>query len=187
VTIWLQGLILYVFNNVFYDIGNPTNCLMQNPPGFSAGVGAATSHIYNNTFESPCHIHFNAANSTTPSWSGPVYFGNNHLVGYSSLAGGIDCRAAVDCYLHDEGGNILQSKAKAESEGYTSRNSYAPVSSDGVTIGRGLNLSGMCRPAPALCGTTSLGAIDAPGNAVAYPAIPLVSRSSNGPWNVGAY
>ena len=187
VTVWLQASILYVFNNVFYDIGNPINCLMQNPPGFRAGAGVATSYIYNNTFESPCHLNFNAANSTTPSWSGSVYFGNNHLVGYSSVAAGIGCRSAASCYLNDQGGNVLQSKAKAAAEGYATANGYAPASGSAATIGRALNLSAMCPSVPALCSTTSFGAIDRPDRVVIYPAIPVLSRPSDHPWNVGAF
>ncbi|MBW5438028.1 hypothetical protein FXB41_25700 [Bradyrhizobium canariense] len=185
VTIWLQGSVLYVFNNVFSDIDNPMNCLMQNPPGFSAGVGSATSHVYNNTFESPCHIHFNGANSTTPSWSGPVHFANNHLVGYSSLSAGVDCRAAARCDFHDEGGNILQTKSQADFEGYTTAGSYLAVA--GSTIGRGLNLSLVCQSAPALCGTTTLGVLDGSEKVVAHPANPVRSRPTVGPWNAGAY
>jgi hypothetical protein len=187
VTIWLQASTLYNFNNIFYDIDNPTNCLMQNPPGFKAGSGVATSHIYNNTFESPCLLRFNAANSTTPSWSGPVYFANNHFVGFSNLADGTACYAAAGCYIHDKGGNIFQSKAKAYAEGYTSTNSYAPTSANSATIGSGLNLLAMCKSAPALCSATSLGVTDGPGNTAAYPKIPVLSRSTSGSWNVGAY
>jgi hypothetical protein len=187
VTIWLQASTLYNFNNIFYDIGNPTNCLMQNPEGFRAGSGAATSHIYNNTFEGPCYIRFSAANSTTPSWSGPVYFANNHFIGFSILPGATDCRAATGCYIHDQGGNIFQSKANANAQGYTSVNNYAPTSAHGATIGSGLNLLTMCESVPALCSATSLGVTDGPGNSVAYPAIPILSRPASGSWNVGAY
>lgn len=187
VTIWLQAPLLYVFNNIFYDIGNPTNCLMQNPAGFSAGVGSATSYVYNNTFEWPCHIHFYGANATTPSWSGPVYFGNNHLIGYSSVDAGVGCRSAKNCYLHDQGGNILQSKSKAESEGYTSTSSDTAASGRTATAGRGLNLSAMCVSIPALCSTTSLGVINGAGQSIVYPAIPIRSRPGRGPWNAGAY
>jgi len=187
VTIWLQASTLYNFNNIFYDIGNPTNCLMQNPPGFKAGSGTAISHIYNNTFESPCNLRFNAANSTTPSWSGPVYFANNHFVGFSNLTDATGCYAAAGCYVHDKGSNIFQSRAKANAEGYTSTNNYAPTSANGATIGSGLNLLVMCESAPALCSATSLGVADGPGNTVAYPAIPILSRSASGSWNVGAY
>ena len=187
VTIWLQASVLYNFNNVFYDIGNPTNCLMQSPPGFKAGVGAASSHIYNNTFESPCHLRFSAANNTTPSWSGPVYFANNHFIGFSDLATTTDCRASARCDVHDEGNNLFQSKPQANAGGYTPPNNYAPRSTNGATVGSGLNLSAMCGSASALCSTTSLGVTDGPGNTVTYPAIPILSRSASGSWNVGAY
>jgi hypothetical protein len=187
VTIWLQASTLYNFNNIFYDIGNPINCLMQNPPGFHAGLGAATSYIYNNTFELPCHLRFNAANSTTPVWSGPVYLANNHFIGSSSLVGTTDCRASARCYIHDNGGNIFQNKAKANAEGYTPTNNYAPTSANGATTRAGVNLSGMCDPLLALCSATSLGVTDGPANTVAYPAIPVLPRSSSGSWNVGAY
>jgi len=187
VTIWLQGHVLYNFNNVFYDIGNPTNCLMQNPPGFRAGTGSATSHIYNNTFVSPCNLRFSAANNTTPSWSGSVYFANNHFIGFSSLPASTDCRASTSCEIHDKGNNLFQNKPKANAEGYSPASAYAPTSTNGGTVGGGLNLFAMCETIPALCSTTSLGVTDGAENTVAYPAIPILPRSSSDSWNVGAY
>lgn len=186
VTIWLQATVLYVFNNVFYDVGNPTNCLMQNPVGLSAGTGAATSYVYNNTFEWPCHIHFYGANATTPSWSGPVYFANNNLVGYSSVAAVVGCRAAKNCYLHDQGGNVHQSRSQAKHD-YTSADDYTAASKRAPTVNQGLNLSAMCGSIAALCSTTSLGVIDDDARSIVYPAIPIRSRPRQGPWDAGAY
>jgi hypothetical protein len=187
VTIWLQASTLYNFNNVFYDIGNPTNCLMQNPPGFSSGTGTAISYIYNNTFETPCNLRFNAANNTTPSWSGPVYFANNHFIGWSNLEGIIDCYRTPGCSVHDDGGEVFQSIAQATAQGYTPTNGFAPGSSYGATIGAGLNLSSLCHSIPVLCSTTSLAVADGPENTIIYPAIPVHSRPARGPWNAGAH
>jgi hypothetical protein len=187
VTVWLSASVLYNFNNVFYDIGNPTNCLMQNPAGFSAGLGAATSHIYNNTFESPCNIRFGAVNDTTRSWSGPAYFANNHFIGVGSLASATDCNGTTRCSVRDKGGEVFQAKFRANEQGYIPKNNYAPASADGATIGAGVNLSSLCSSVPAVCSSTSWGVTDGPGNTVVYPAIPIISRPANGPWNAGAY
>jgi hypothetical protein len=187
VTIWINGSTIYNFNNVFYDIGNSTNCLMQNPSGSTAGPGAAVSHIYNNTFESPCHIRFNAANGSTRSWSGPVYFANNHFIGISNIASSTDCSRTPGCSIYDKGGQVFQNKAQVNAQGYTHGNNYAPTSANGATVGAGINLFAECGAARALCYATSSGVVEGPGHTVISPAIPVRSRNEVGPWNAGAY
>jgi hypothetical protein len=188
VTVWLSASILYNFNNIFYDIGNPTNCLMQSPPGFPPPeVGAATSHIYNNTFQSPCNIRFNAVNNQTRAWSGTAYFANNHFIGFASVAGATDCNRTPRCFLRDKGGEVFQSKAMANAQGYVPKNNYAPASADSATIAAGINLSSLCTSVPAVCNSTSAGVADGQGNTVIYPAIPINSRPVSSRWNAGAY
>ena len=55
VNVWLNvSSTQYIYNNIFYDIGNPQGCLkLNNQQGNSS---RNTTNIWNNTFDAPCTI-----------------------------------------------------------------------------------------------------------------------------------
>ena len=197
VTFWSQATVFYEFNNIFYDIQNAGNCLMQNPPGFSSGSGTGTAYIFNNTLDAPCTARFNAANSTTPSWSGPVNFQNNHFIGYSpqAIASTTDCGSVSGCTIQDNGNEVWQTESAANNQGYTPGNNYAPALSGGATLGAGANITSQCNALPdasskSACESGMTGvSYDAVNHAVIVPGIAAVTRPPSSPpnWDAGAY
>lgn len=150
----------YVYNNVIM-LGSQQvsdNCFMI----AQAAVGGAanTVNFFNNTFDN-CVVQTNG-NSFSPPFNGTLNFENNQFIGYpaqnlasvlqNGSGGGAGGATAVDL-----GGQVYQTEAKANSQGYTPSNYYAPTSGSGSTVGGGSNLTSFCGTASALCSDTTLG------------------------------
>jgi hypothetical protein len=189
---------VYVFNNVFYDNMNsglgvlPGGCIRFNSVSNSAS--SQTAYIANNTFgDTSCDLKFEVANSPLTPWNGTGYFQNNHLIGYTNLAGVYICNTEQTCKITDNGNELYQSISAANGQGYTASDNYAPTSANGSTVGVGGNLTSSCptfSSDSALCSGTSDASTEEAGNGgqiAVNPAIPLVPRPSSGAWDVGAY
>jgi hypothetical protein len=176
----------YVYNNVFFSNGNPGNTILLSP----AKSGTTTAYFYNNTMDSPSQIRIFGGNSATPAWTGPAIFENNHLIGYSTqaLSSIYTVDSGANPTITDNGNEVFQSEATANSEGYTPSNSYAPTSLSGATVGKGNNATTSCTAdGTALCSGTSAGALENAEDVAMYPAIPVNSRCATGAWDAGAY
>lgn len=194
VTFWPEpypGTSLFVFNNVFYNIGNGGNCFMVDGQG---SAGAIQAHFYNNTFDyqsGGCQINFFASHAGQ-EFNGSVDFQNNHFINYpSSTLTSIYFKSGspISFSVKDNGGQLYQSEAQANSQGYTASNRYAPNSSSDATVGAGQSASGSCSTFSsdgALCKGTSAGVLSGSNHVATYPAISLVARSSSN-WDIGAY
>lgn len=191
VTFWPEfDTTAYEFNNVMYDSStiSGANCFMQSPGTMGA---TPTAYIWNNTLDN-CLIAFQASNGATPAWNGTSHIENNHLIGYTTqnFAGAVLCVTGATCTNNDDGGQIYQSEATANGQGYVQGNDYAPTSNGNSTVGSGTNLTSNCSTASsdsALCSSTSNGVSEGAGNVATYPAIPTIARSPSLPWNTGAY
>ncbi len=178
---------IYVYNNVFFDNGNPGNTILLSPASSS---GTTTAVMYNNTIDAPSKIRIFGGNSATPSWNGPVNFQNNHLIGYSpeSLSSVYTVDSGANPTISDGGNEVFQSESTANSQGYTPSNSYAPTSGTGASVQAGANQTSSCNAAgAALCSGTSEGASEGSGWVAVFPAINIVGRPGAGAWDVGAY
>jgi len=198
VGVWFQqNPVGYYFNNVSWNISNSANCLRVGGSNVSTLLPVTTMYIYNNTWDAPCTVRGTAPSpGGDPAQNGPVYFQNNHMIGFgiSSFADGkgslYSCDAGATCNWIDNGNELFQTEAAANAQGYTASNSYAP-GSGGSTIGAGANLSNMCGTFSAdseFCQGTSDGVSEqgSAGGEIAYdPAIPMVPRQSS--WDIGAY
>jgi len=171
---------LYIFNNVFYHIGNATNCVMVD----GQGIGGMAVNVYltNNTFDAPCNIRFYGAHAGQ-EFKGTGIFQNNHYIGYStqqlSSTYTIDGGAAGTTTITDNGSHIFQSESAANVQGYTPSNYYAPTGGGGATVGTGGNRTSSCSTYSAdsaLCSGTSAGM-----------RIAVVPRPATGAWDAGAY
>jgi hypothetical protein len=195
VTYWPQFSNAYEFNNVFFDnsIVQAGNCFMQSPLGFSSGLGSATANIFNNTIDSTCTFNFYPGNGSTPTWSGPSNWQNNHLVGFSSssVQGISSCPNPASCSFNDNGNEIFEAEGTANGQGYTVADNYAPGSSSGATVGAGSNASTVCNAMANSLGKAACqnGIAGVTYDAVNHMAVANqpVSRPSSGAWDVGAY
>lgn len=190
---------IYIFNNVMYDNMNnsvfapgpgPGACIRLNKVSNSATL--VTAFIYGNTDDSSCQFKFEVANTPLTRWSGTGNFQNNHWIGWSpaTLSSVYICATGGTCTINDNGGELFQTTAVANGQGYTTSNNYAPTSSSGSTVTTaGGNLTSSCStfsPDSALCSGTT-GAASESGGIITFPSIPIVPRPSSGAWNVGAY
>jgi hypothetical protein len=186
VSVWLMPTpTAYIFNNVAWNNSNSGNCYMV------GGASGASVYFYNNTSDAPCTLRA-LDNGYDPVWNGTVYFENNHFIGYSgtALSAMYSCDSGATCKWVDNGNELFQSEAVANSQGYTAANDYAPASG-GSTIGAGADLSSSCGSFSSdseLCGGTSDGALEQKsggGQTAMNPAIPMVPRQAS--WDIGAY
>jgi hypothetical protein len=199
-----SGGAAYVFNNVFFDNlmydanGDtaPSNCIHLQAQ--SSG-GTQSLYFYNNTMDNDvgdptgggCQLQFMEAGAPTSAWNGTAYFESNHLIGYGTLQGLYVCHSGATCAYKDNGNEVLQTEAVANSQGYTESNNYAPTLAGNATVGAGANLTNLCptfSPDSELCGGTSDGTSEessADGIIANFPAIAMVPRQST--WDVGAY
>jgi glucuronoarabinoxylan endo-1,4-beta-xylanase len=162
----------YVYNNVIYGSTN-TNCF--NYSQAVAGTTTNTVNFFNNTFDQ-CTID-SAGNSLTNAFAGTFNFENNQFIGYGAQnlaavwsAGGTTTTAV------DLGGNIYQTEATANSQGYVAATNYLVTSASGATVGAGSNLTSTCSTVgTALCSDTTLGDTRTPN-----------ARPTSGAWDGGA-
>jgi hypothetical protein len=193
---------VYFFNNLMYDNMNsvvgpvPGGCIRFNSVSNSSSTQVA--NIYNNTFgDATCLLKFEVSNSPLTPWNGTGNFQNNHIIAFSpqSLSSLYICATGGQCAINDDGNEIFQTQAVANSQGYTPTNNYSPTSSSGATVGAGANQSTLCPAFSAdgdFCdGTTSavMEQAGSGGKIASYPAVSMVPRPGNGSsaWNAGAY
>jgi hypothetical protein len=206
---------LYFFNNVMYDMmnGESGGSAFANPAGcaylIGQSSGTANFYFYGNTMgDGSCQFSPGLADGGgTGNFSGNVSWENNQFIGYtthsvskSSCTSGALCplnttACTTGCTLSnstDNGGELYQTEAAANAQGYTASNEYAPTTG-GATLGTGANLAGSCSTFSsdsALCSGTSDGALEQAGSGgevAIYPAIAVVARPASGAWDVGAY
>lgn len=202
------GASCYIFNNVIYDTANSSDCLLTGLP--QTGNTAITGFTTNNTFDSQANVQgqtnggcqeklTTGTNTTTPNTGNLETFANNHFVNYSPqaltsfyfYAGGVN--SSEFPITDTPASEIFQSESVANAQGYQASNSYAPTMPTNATIGTGSNLTSQCASFSydsALCSGTSGGVLEVSGEGgfvVSYPAIPIVTRPTTGPWNTGAY
>jgi hypothetical protein len=188
------GATAYFFNNVLWDNMNyfadiaPTNCIIF---GAVSSSGSQTAYIYNNTVDGPnCNATFSSTNSPNMAWNGTAYFQNNHLIGFTNLAGFYHIDSGAAATIKDNGNELFQTESVANAQGYVTGNNYAPAAG-GATIGAGASASSQCvafSTDSELCGGTSDGASEQSGSGgqiAVTPAIPMNPRQTA--WDIGAY
>jgi hypothetical protein len=176
----------YVFNNISYlyratfgsssiTNGNePNNCYM--------GEVSGTWHFFNNTTDSPCSF-------TQARGSISLTFQNNHFIGFSSST--VGAFANTGSANTDNGGEVFQSEATANGQGYTTTNDYAPTAGSNATVGAGANLTSFCSGignslAASACTKGYGGVTYNRGNHTAVPNT-ATARPSSGAWDAGAH
>jgi len=185
-----SGGTLYIFNNFFGAAGNSVNCLMfQN-------VDTANTAVYvtNNTFEAPCTAGNVSNNGNMTYFHGTIRYQNNHFIGYNCSPVSASCITypGSNPYVtfSDDGGQVYQSVATANSQGYTSSNNYQPTSTSGATYHAGANLTSLCATFSSdstLCFGTTGGVTNTAGSGnipTYYVTLPPAREST---WDSGAY
>jgi len=194
---WPQCSTFYVFNNVWENSGHyapDPNGLMLSPTGLS-GSGTVTAYVFNNTFQAN-KAQAGPANSATPSWASgsTVSFENNQILDFTSIGGFFTCTSGDSCDVNDSGGEVFQTTAAANAQGYVLSNNYAPNSASGATVSAGNSGSYLCgqmsnsAAATACASATSGGVVEQSGwggKIATYSAIALAQRT--GSWDAGAY
>jgi hypothetical protein len=193
VTIWPEPMsTLYVFNNVFYGIGNSANCFLLDNSG---STGTQTDYFFNNTLDAPCPFPAYYGSHPANVYNGSSIYNNNHYIGYTNgdFTSTYNMRGSVTTNITNNGGHVYQSESAANGQGFTTGNNYAPTSSAAATVGVGNNMTGFCKALPdalaaAACQHGSTGAVsyDATTHSVVVPGAPA-ARPSSGAWDVGAH
>lgn len=182
-----SGFTDFIFNNVGHDVNCGGNCMnFADPQGEGTGVSA---WVYNNTWESMNNIQIwrnqNATNYT-------ITTANNHYI----TDNGTGCAAVWGGQFPKiNGGNtscsgdVFQTIAAANAQGYTSANDYAPTSTSTATVGKAANQTVMgATVGSAFLKSTSDGCAYNTGNhTVSCPAVTIADRLSTGNWDAGAY
>jgi hypothetical protein len=187
--LWLNGpgtgFTDYVFNNVGHDVncaGNCNNFDFQHP---------GTSYlIYNNTWESMNNTSI-WKQQNIPTGASTFTSKNNHYI----TNNGSGCAAVFELASSVNGGNtscsgdIFQTIAAANAQGYTSANDYAPTASATATVGKVANESALSGTfGPAFLQSTSNGCgYNTANHTVVCPAVTVGTRLSSGNWDAGAY
>jgi hypothetical protein len=182
-----NGFTDYVFNNVGHDVNCAANCNNFGDP--SSPHSDQISLVYNNTWESMnTDTIWKNQNATTYS----ITTANNHYI----TSNGTGCAAVwAGQFSHINGGNtscsgdVIQTIAAANAQGYTSANDYAPTATSTATVGKGANDFNMSSTfGPAFQQTTTNGcAYNTANHTLVCPALTVMTRPASGPWDVGAY
>jgi hypothetical protein len=181
----------YFFNNVMYNIGNPSNCIYVEQTSGS-GDTATTFYFYNNTIDTSTGCVMRISGGTGGAqdpFYGTMYFQNDHLIGVpGSVLSGFYNSGSTAHSIVDNGHEILQSESAANGQGYSASDSYAPTSSTGATVGAGADLAGSCAlfsPDSSLC--SGIGGIQYNTTNHTVAAATAPTRPSSGAWDAGAY
>ncbi len=197
-----SGQTSWFFNNVITN--GPLYQANELMCADALGGGGGTCAIFNNTMEG-------GADATPPSgipvragsWNGStspaaINLYNNHTI---SSAGPMyttsDCTSGCKV-TQSPNPNLIQSKAKANAQGYTLAQtfSFSPASAKAATVGTGTNETSLCATisgSNAAAGTacqsdTTYGVVyDATNHTVTGPARTTVARPTSGAWDAGAY
>lgn len=165
----------YIFNNISWGNGNPSNCYMIE--GDETG-GPGHVQFFNNTSDAPCDIRWLRGTAVSGS------FQNNHFIGGTSLSSFNSNLAATD-----NGEELYQTEALANSLGYLMGNGYAPTSSKSVTVGAGGNLTALCNSMdnPVAAAACLNGYEGVTYDSVNHIAIGNKKVPRSPAWDVGAY
>jgi len=196
----LGGYSAYIFNNIFYGLGNGGNCLIID------GTQTPSPNVYitNNTFDriatvdgTACTIRFQA--NPSPDFNGYVTLQNNDLIGgfsspLNSSSNLFNVCSGCSATITDAGNEVFQSEAAANAEGYTPSDNYEPPSSgctssaNCATYEAGSDLAVDCAiDGTALCSGSTGGAVDAPGTG-ALPVLDILLPTLRAvSWDAGAY
>jgi hypothetical protein len=181
------GFTDYIFNNVGHDVNCGGDC-MNFADHTSEGTGTS-AWVFNNTWESMNNIQIWRNQNAT---SYKITTANNHYI----TNNGTGCAAVWGGQFPSiNGGNtscsgdVFQTIAAANAQGYTSANDYAPTSASTATVGKGTNESGMAGTfGPAFLQSTSNGcSYNTVNHTVTCPAVTVGNRLSSGNWDAGAY
>lgn len=196
---WLQCPNYYIFNNAFLNSGHfppDGNQLLLSPPGAS-GSSVVHATIFNNTFQASAGG-AGPSNSATPGWASgsTALLENNHIMDFTTLGPFFSCTGSGNtCTLTNGGGQVFQTTAAANSQGYVIANNYAPTAISNATVGHGSNASSLCNSVPNAIAVTACfagmtGVIETSawgGKFSTYPGATSNTRPSVGVWDAGAY
>ena len=197
-----SGQTSWFFNNVITN--GPLYQANELMCADALGGGGGTCTIFNNTMEG-------GADATPPSgipvragsWNGStspaaINLYNNHTISSASpMYTTSDCTSGCKV-TQSPNPNLIQSKAKANAQGYTLAQtfSFSPASATGATVGSGTNETSLCTTISGLnaaAGTacqsdTTYGiAYDTTNHTVTGPARITIARPTSGAWDAGAY
>jgi hypothetical protein len=194
---WITNdLSFYVFNNVWFNdqhyAPDPNGYLMC---GGGSGSNVVTAYFYNNTMQD-IRVGACSPGSDGGGWSSgsTIYFENNQIMDFTTASSAFSCAGGSSCAVKDNGGQVFQTTAAAEAQGYTYANNWAPTGGTNATVGKGTNAASFCSSIPnaaavAACQSGTSGAVSEVagwgGYIAAYPSVTVNSRQST--WDAGAY
>jgi len=194
----------YFFNNVYVDVSNIAVSLSTYAGG---GVSNATFYAFNNTIEPGSDAAGGTSNAVFSidgdSNRALYYICNNHGITSGPLttvygSGGSYSLACTASIPSTSTYNMVESKATANGQGYTSSQTYpfSPTGSTSPTVGAGTNLISFCNgisdsTAQAAClndatdGVTEVAGSG--GFVVSSPNRTPIAEPTTGAWDIGAY
>lgn len=185
----IPGKAGFFFNNVTNsdktNLGG--NCFLMEAHD---AQGTGPEYIFNNVFTSGC------ITRTTGTGSNTGIFQNGQFVGYSGCpSAGVSCAISNFSSLAtntDNGNQVWQTTATANTQGYTVANNWAPQTGTNSTVGAGANLTSVCNimdnaAAKAACslGLPATGPITY--NATTHTVTTNAGIARGSTWDVGPY
>jgi hypothetical protein len=186
----------YIFNNVWHDVYCPSNCF-----NFDSQFPNATYQVYNNTFESVGN--FTILNSNAAAGGAFYTSQNNHFItnnGSNCAAVYAGPAANMNGGVTSCSGDLFQTHAVANGQGYTSANDFQPTAGTNATVGAGANESSLVSAfGPAFANSATAGCKESFTNTgrgsptVVCPNFSTVLRPTSGAcpgtgcWNAGAF
>jgi hypothetical protein len=193
---WITNdLTFYVFNNVWFNdqhyAPDPNGYLMC---GGGSGSNVVHAYFYNNTAQD---IKLGACTPSSDGggWSSgsSIQFANNQLMDFTNVSSIFNCNGQ-SCGITDNGGEIYETTAAANAEGYTYANNWEPTASSNATVGTGNDMGSFCNSLPnsaavTACQAGSPSAVSETTGWGGYIASysPAMVNSRGSAWDAGAY
>jgi len=183
------GITTYLFNNTL-ECGDDTSGGMGGPPNNTCGDwgSSAADYVYNNHFitqvgTSAFTCGQSDASGPCPSFTDSLTTVTNAT--FNQWPGGTPADLVTQ----------TQAAANAQGYAYTQAYEFSPTSSNGATVGKGINEAALCNSLPdgsaaAACMTETTGGVTyntTNHTAVCCAISSPVARPSTGAWDVGAY
>lgn len=178
----------YVWNNLLYNLNASDPTHAQTPSVPQQNATGMSMFFWNNTIVSPGGQNCINYSSKTASWTA-FTIQNNHCINGGAVNDNFSSMVTTYTVLT----NTLMSTSTANSQGYTSAQTfaYSPTSITNSTVGTGTNLTasctgsntGLCSDTAYACSAQTVSGV----YQVVCPARTANTRPTSAAWDVGAY
>jgi hypothetical protein len=174
----------YIYNNVIYGVASAFGAITVGyhpPPTGAANTG--TYYVYNNVVDVGGGTDGTCMGNGEASPRSVTYYSNNQCIAAPTAI----CNGTGTTCTNN-GTNLSQTEAQANSAAYTSSQTYAysPTAANSPTVGAATNYTNLCSGAgAALCSDTTYPEYNSTNHTVVLRTVN--ARPGSGAWDIGAY